>query len=159
MSLTECYSCAREAEFGALPRYQRIVVDEHWRVVHAVDCALPGWLVLLPRRHVESMAELTAAEAASLGGWLVRLARAVEAVTGCAKAYVAQFGEAEGFAHLHFHVVPRGAELDVELRGPRVFGLLRAGDRAVPEDRMDEIGLRVAAALETGLVTDPATTR
>ncbi|WP_035863081.1 HIT family protein [Kitasatospora cheerisanensis] len=152
MSLTECYSCAREAEFASLPQYQRIVVDEDWRVVHAVDCALPGWLVLLPRRHVESMAGLTAAETASLGGWLVRLARAVEAVTGCAKAYVAQFGEAQGFAHLHFHVVPRSPELEVELRGPRVFGLLGAGERAVTEERMDEIAARIAAALEPAAV-------
>ncbi|MFD7644194.1 HIT family protein [Kitasatospora sp. NPDC059795] len=127
--------------------YERIAVDEYWRVVHAVDCALPGWLVLLPRRHVESMADLSGAEAAALGGWLVRLARAVEVVTGCEKAYVAQFGEAEGFRHVHFHVVPRGRELAVELRGPRVFGLLRAGEWAVSEEEMNEIGGKVAAAL------------
>ncbi|WP_199528062.1 hypothetical protein [Kitasatospora sp. SolWspMP-SS2h] len=58
----------REAEFERLPGYRRIAVDEHGRVVHAVDCALPGRLVLLPRRHLESMAELTGTEAASLGG-------------------------------------------------------------------------------------------
>ncbi|MFD0563374.1 HIT family protein [Kitasatospora saccharophila] len=104
----ECYACAREGEFERLPAYERIAVDEHWRVVHAVDCALPGWLVLLPRRHLESLAELTDAEAASLGVWQVRLARALGEVTGCRKAYVAQFGEAAGFAHVHFHLVPRG---------------------------------------------------
>ncbi|PJN22785.1 HIT family protein [Kitasatospora sp. CB02891] len=146
--MTGCYSCEREAEFERLPRYERIAVDEHWRVVHAVDCALPGWLVLVPRRHLESMAELSTAEAAALGGWLVRLARAVEVVTGCEKAYVAQFGEAAGFAHVHFHVVPRGPELGVELRGPRVFGLLGAGERALTAARMDEVADRVAAALE-----------
>ncbi|MFK0194731.1 HIT family protein [Kitasatospora sp. NPDC090308] len=130
-----------------MPRYQRIAVDEHWRVAHAVDCALPGWLVLLPRRHLESMAELTGAEAASLGVWQVRLARALEVVTGCRKAYVAQFGEAEGFAHVHFHVVPRAEELPVEWRGPRVFGLLGAGGRAVPAERMDELAGRLAEVL------------
>ncbi|MFF4343389.1 HIT family protein [Kitasatospora sp. NPDC001540] len=143
----ECYACAREGEFERLPAYQRIAVDEHWRVVHAVDCALPGWLVLLPRRHLESMAELSDAEAASLGVWQVRLARALAVVTGCRKAYVAQFGEAEGFAHVHFHVVPRGEEWPVEWRGPRVFGLLGAGERAVPVERMDELAGRLAAAL------------
>ncbi|MFD7732741.1 HIT family protein [Kitasatospora phosalacinea] len=130
-----------------MPAYQRIAVDEHWRVVHAVDCALPGWLVLLPRRHLESMAELSDVEAASLGVWQVRLARALEVVTGCRKAYVAQFGEAEGFAHVHFHVVPRGDGLPVEWRGPRVFGLLRAGGGAVSVERMDELAGRLAAAL------------
>ncbi|MFJ5234283.1 HIT family protein [Kitasatospora sp. NPDC088391] len=144
----ECYACAREAGFAGLPPRERIAADAHWRVVHAVDCALPGWLVLLPRRHLESLAELTDAEAASLGVWQVRLARALEAVTGCAKAYVAQFGEAAGFAHVHFHVVPRDAGLPVELRGPRVFGLLKAGAAdAVPADRMDELAVRIAAAL------------
>ncbi|RPE34554.1 HIT family protein [Kitasatospora cineracea] len=144
----ECYACAREGEFERLPRYERIAVDEHWRVVHAVGCALPGWLVLLPRRHLESMAELSGAEAASLGVWQVRLARALEVVTGCRKAYVAQFGEAEGFAHVHFHVVPRGEDFPVEWRGPRVFGLLKAGERAVPVERMNELGERLAVVLE-----------
>lgn len=145
---TDCYSCAGNAEFDRLPVRDRVASDESWRVAHAFDSALPGWLVLLPRRHVTSIAELTDAEAASLGTWQVRLSRALHAVTGCTKTYVAQFAEAEGFAHVHFHIVPRPPDLDQEHRGPRVFGLLGTKDQQhVSAGVMDEIATRLAREL------------
>jgi len=122
-----CYTCAQDAAADA-PPWERTAVDDEWRVAHAFGSALPGWLVLVPRRHVTSIAELTDAEAASLGTWQVRLARALAAVVGCEKTYVAQFAEAEGFAHVHFHIVPRQPDLPPDLRGPRIFGLLGPGD-------------------------------
>jgi diadenosine tetraphosphate (Ap4A) HIT family hydrolase len=70
--LTDCYSCTGNAEIDRLPLRERIAVDEFWRVAHAFDSALPGWLVLLPRRHVTAIAELNDGEAASLGPWQVR---------------------------------------------------------------------------------------
>lgn len=146
---SECYSCARNSEFDRLPPRERVSADDLWRVAHAFDSALPGWLVLLPRRHVTALAELTDAEAATLGRWQVRLSRALAAVTGCAKTYVAQFSEAEGFAHVHFHVVPRHSDLPAELRGPRVFGLLgpQDGDHLGEQER-DQLALALAAELQ-----------
>ncbi len=91
--------CRSEERFDALPPRERVDTDEHWRVVHAFDSRLPGWLVLVPRRHVTSIADLTDAEAASLGTWQVRLSRALTAVTGCVKTYVMQYAEQAGFAH------------------------------------------------------------
>jgi diadenosine tetraphosphate (Ap4A) HIT family hydrolase len=144
-----CLICAHNEETDTLPLRDRIAVDEHWRVAHAFDTALPGWLVLVPRRHVTSLASLTDAEAASLGTWQVRLSRALTEVTGCGKTYVAQFAEAEGFAHVHFHVVPRMADLPEELRGPRVFGLLGPPDgERVSVERIDELARALSALLE-----------
>ena len=62
------------------------------------------------------------------------------------------FAEAEGFGHVHFHVVPRHASLDRELRGPRIFALM-GGDpaRHVPDSEMDQIARRLTAALSAGL--------
>ncbi|WNM34808.1 HIT family protein [Streptomyces sp. Li-HN-5-11] len=125
MTALDCYACGKEAEFGELPPRECVAFDEHWRVAHDFNTALPGWLVLLPRRHVTAVHDLSDAEAAALGTWQVRLSRALRAVTGCVKTYVVQFAEAEGFAHVHFHVVPRMADLPPEQRGPGVFGLLR----------------------------------
>jgi diadenosine tetraphosphate (Ap4A) HIT family hydrolase len=83
-----------------------------------------------------------------LGAWQVRLSRALHEVTGCAKTYVVQFAEADGFAHVHFHIVPRAADLPADVRGPRIFGLLNPGpDRAIPTDRMDEVASALAARL------------
>jgi diadenosine tetraphosphate (Ap4A) HIT family hydrolase len=143
-----CYSCHGNADIDRLPSWERIAVDEFWRVAHAFNSTLPGWLVLLPRRHITTIAELTDAEAASLGTWQVRLSQALHAVTGCAKTYVAQFSEAEGFTHVHFHIVPRPADLAHERRGPRVFGFLGATDRPlVDAAAMDQLASELAAQL------------
>jgi diadenosine tetraphosphate (Ap4A) HIT family hydrolase len=145
---TDCYSCQGNADIDRLPLRERVAADELWRVAHAFNSTLPGWLVLLPRRHVTAIADLTDAEAASLGTWQVRLSRALHAVTGCTKTYVAQFAEAEGFAHVHFHVVPRTATLAHENRGPRVFGLLGNTDRPqVDEATRDQIAVKLAEQL------------
>jgi diadenosine tetraphosphate (Ap4A) HIT family hydrolase len=61
---------------------------------------------------------------------------------------VAQFAEAEGFSHVHFHIMPRPAELARELRGRRIFRLLGAADRErVSDEQMDEIAYALAALL------------
>ncbi|MFF9685195.1 HIT family protein [Streptomyces sp. NPDC014623] len=128
-----------EARFDVLPPRERIASDRHWRVAHATGTSLPGWLVLLPRRHVTAVHDLTDAEAA-LGALQVRLSRALRTVTGCAKTYTAQFAEAEGFAHVHFHVVPRPEDLPPRLHGPGVFGLLRAPEpERLTADRADHM--------------------
>ncbi|WP_198042294.1 HIT family protein [Kitasatospora azatica] len=126
------------------------MADEYWRVAHSFNSALLGWLVLIPRRHVTTIAELTDEEAASLGGWQVRLSRALTEVTGCAKTYLAQFSEAPGFGHLHFHLVPRPPEFAEHLRGPGVFSLL-AGEESQSEAAQDEIALRLRERLD-GLI-------
>jgi diadenosine tetraphosphate (Ap4A) HIT family hydrolase len=125
MTTLDCYACRKEAEFDNLPPRECVVYDQHWRVAHDFNTAVPGWLVLLPRRHVAAVHDLTNAEASALGVWQVKLSRALRSVTGCAKTYVVQFAEAEGFAHVHFHIVPRMADLPPEHRGPGIFELLR----------------------------------
>lgn len=86
--IMNCWVCDNNDRFEVLPEWERIAADEYWRVAHAIDTALPGWLVLIPRRHVTSIADLTDAEAADLGAWQVRLSRALGTVTGCMKTYV-----------------------------------------------------------------------
>jgi diadenosine tetraphosphate (Ap4A) HIT family hydrolase len=148
MTAPGCYACDKESEFERLPPRERVVSDRHWRVAHAFGTAVPGWLVLLPRRHVTAVHDLTDAEAAGLGRWQVKLSRALRDTTGCAKTYIVQFAEAEGFAHVHFHIVPRMEDLRSEHRGPGVFELLRRPERErVPADRAD----RMAGALRARL--------
>lgn len=142
-----CYSCDRNSEFDRLPPRERVAADDLWRVAHRFDGDLPGWLVLLPRRHVTAIAELTDAEAASLGSWQVRLSRALTYVVGCSKTYIGQFGEAPGFEHVHFHVVPRPADLPAEQRGPRFF-LSASTERApVSDQERDRLALALGAEL------------
>jgi diadenosine tetraphosphate (Ap4A) HIT family hydrolase len=108
--------------------------------------------VLVPRRHTVALDDLTADEAADLGPLLRAVSSALRDVVCCRKTYVALFAEAEGFQHIHFHIIPRQPGLEADLRGPRVFGLL-GGDPAsnVPEAVMDEIAGRLSQALHLEL--------
>lgn len=141
----DCYVCGVNA-MPDPPRSEVVVDDDHWRVAHAFGTSVPGWLVVVPRRHVVALSELTAEEAAQLGPLLVRLTEALQEVLGCEKTYVALFAEAEGFSHVHFHVVPRMADLDPSRRGPSVFQLLDVGDDALDGATVDALCDRLAAA-------------
>lgn len=143
-------ACEGNGRIDALPPREAVLVTEHWRVAHTFDSALAGWLVALPRRHVEALHELTADEAAPLGPMLRELSQALTTVTGCEKAYIMFFAEKEGFAHLHVHVVPRMPDFADDVKGPRVFGFLaQAKEQWLTPEAMDDVALRLRAALET----------
>jgi diadenosine tetraphosphate (Ap4A) HIT family hydrolase len=145
-----CYSCDQQAA-GSPPPREDVVHTEHWRVVHSFNSTLPGWLVLLPTRHVASFTELTPAAADELGGLVRRLGAALESVTGCVKTYLMQFSEADGFSHLHLHLVPRAPDHPADARGPRVFVYLTEDEtRWLPESERDRIALSLRAALAAG---------
>lgn len=140
---TECYACSQSGPDA--PFRERIVRQGGWRVAHDFNSSLEGWLVVAPLRHVLALHELTADEAHALGDLLRRASVALQAVTGCEKTYVMLFAEAEGFAHLHLHVVPRMADQPDDRRGPAVFGYLKDG-HALSSERRDELAEAVAAA-------------
>jgi diadenosine tetraphosphate (Ap4A) HIT family hydrolase len=142
--LPDCYTCSQESRLATAPAAEKVHVGEFWRVALAVGSALPGWVVVVPRRHVISLAELTDAEALELGPLLIKVSRALEAVTGTEKVYLMQFAEAEGFAHVHVHVTPRSP--DPEHRGPRVFAYLNRPDAKTPAEQ-EPLALRLRDAL------------
>jgi diadenosine tetraphosphate (Ap4A) HIT family hydrolase len=143
----ECLSCVTNAHPDPPPR-DVIYSSLRWRVAHAFGTSLPGWLVVIPRRHVLALDELTLEESTELGPLLSDLTAALRRVVQCEKTYVALFAEAEGFEHLHVHVIPRGPGLDAAFLGPRVFGLL-GGDPAlhVPDTGRDQIAAELSRAL------------
>jgi diadenosine tetraphosphate (Ap4A) HIT family hydrolase len=143
-----CFSCDHQAAAAPPPR-DDVVHTEHWRVAHAFNSTLPGWLVLLPTRHITSFTELTPEAADELGGLVRRLSTALETVTRCAKTYLMQFSEAEGFSHLHLHLVPRLHDHPEDARGPKVFAYLADDqERWLPTRERDRIALDVRAALD-----------
>jgi diadenosine tetraphosphate (Ap4A) HIT family hydrolase len=145
LSGVDCLSCRNNDQIDALPPRERVAADAHWRVSHAFNSALPGWLVLVPRRHVTAIADLTDDEAAALGPWQVRLSRALHAVTGCQKTYLVQFAEQAGFEHVHFHLVPRMPGLPDTHRGRNVFQyLIPAPGRGISEGERDEVATALA---------------
>jgi diadenosine tetraphosphate (Ap4A) HIT family hydrolase len=145
----DCYVCQNNDQFDTLPPREGIAADPHWRVAHAFNTELRGWLVVLPRRHVTAIADLTDAEAATLGSWQVRLSRALHDVTGCAKTYIVQFAEQEGYSHVHFHVVPRMPDMPDDRRGPAVFGYLNPlPGNTVDDKQRDDLATALRAQLD-----------
>ena len=141
-----CYPCDRQLA-ASLPPRDDVVHTDHWRVAHAFNSTLPGWLVILPTRHVLSFTELTPEAADELGGLVRQLSLALEHVTGCVKTYLMQFSEAAGFAHLHLHLVPRRPDHPASARGPAAFTLM-ADDESqwLPEAERDRIALALRDA-------------
>jgi diadenosine tetraphosphate (Ap4A) HIT family hydrolase len=116
--------------------------------VHSYNTALPGWLVLVARRHVEAIDELTDDEAVELGRLIRRASIALREVTGCIKTYVIQFAEHEDHPHVHFHIVPRMEDQPEDRRSVRIFGYLGVpNEERVPEERMNEISARIQSIL------------
>ena len=83
-----------------------------------------GWLVAKPLRHITMLSDLTTPEAVALGPLIQRVAAALGQVLRPEKVYSVLFSEQREFSHIHFHLIPRPADLPTELRGPGVFRLL-----------------------------------
>jgi diadenosine tetraphosphate (Ap4A) HIT family hydrolase len=142
--MAECRTCEllERRDRGDAPDWDAIVRTAGWDVVHCDATSVYGWMVLVVRRHVAAVAELTEGEAAQLGPLLRNLSRALHDICGCEKTYVVQFAEARDHRHVHVHVIPRAPDLDDERRGPGIFACL-----GVPEsERVSEDDMNVFAA-------------
>ena len=149
--MTACVSCDLIArrDRNEAPDWDCILRTEYWDIVHCNDTSLPGWLVLVLRRHVSSIADLTENEAIECGALQQQLSIALESAVGCMKTYVAQFAESPEHSHVHFHVIPRMPDMPDDARGPNVFQrYLGVGEaERVPEGQMNAIASAVRACL------------
>jgi diadenosine tetraphosphate (Ap4A) HIT family hydrolase len=121
----ECLSCKGLLGAPRISPGPPIHIGRYWQVEHAYPSQLVGWLVIALRRHAVALHELTADEFAEFGPLLERTVRVLHAATGSAKEYIACYAEAPGFEHIHFHVVPRAADLSSQFHGAGSFELLR----------------------------------
>lgn len=145
-----CKTCelVNRRNAGEAPLWDSIHRTQFWDIVHSYNTALPGWLVLVARRHIEAIDELTADEAAELGTLLRRVSIALRKVTGCVKTYVIQFAEQADHPHVHFHVVPRMENQPEDRRATKIFGYL-----GVPEEeRVTEASMNDIAAKIRGIL-------
>jgi diadenosine tetraphosphate (Ap4A) HIT family hydrolase len=155
MDMTEikkCITCELVArrDIGEAPIWDSILRTQHWDVVHCNDTSLLGWIVVVARRHIESIDQLTYAEALDLGGLIRKVSQALKEVIKCNKTYVIQFAEAEGHRHVHFHIVPRMADLPEEYRSVRIFKLLGVSDQdRIGEETMNKFAIQVRRILES----------
>ena len=148
--MAACYTCEliRQRDAGNAPLWDAIYRTTHWDVVHSYNTSLVGWLVLVARRHIAAVEEMTDDEAVELGRLIRQVSAALKEVTGCVKTYVIQFAEAPDHPHVHFHIIPRMADLPDDYKGPKVFQYL-----GVPENERvsDEVMNRLALDIRNHL--------
>jgi diadenosine tetraphosphate (Ap4A) HIT family hydrolase len=143
----ECFSCAQGADVDG-PVRENVWRLPGWRVAHSFNSSLPGWLVVVPTRHIEALDELSGDEAAMVGRLLRDVSSALKSVTGCVKTYVILLAEAQGFTHLHIHVVPRMDDLPQDRRGTAIFAYLK--EEPLTNQQRDDIGLKIREAMSNG---------
>ena len=145
-----CKTCemTRQRRLGNAPLWDDVYQAKFWDVVHAYNSALPGWLVLILHRHIESIDELTEHEAAELGILIRRVSLSLTRVLGCMKTYVIQFAEARQHPHVHFHIVPRMADQPDDRRSAKIMGYLGVSQKeSVSEKRMNEVCTEIRKVL------------
>ena len=150
MSAPGCAVCATLSGPG---RVEPLFEDALWHVRPAPSPpGVPGWMMMISRRHVAGPAHFDDAEARAFGLALRHFERVLEEVTGALRVYTAAMGESS--PHFHAHMVPRTAAMPRDAKGWGVFDLERAakaGEIAVDLDA----AARIAAAYAQALAKEP----
>jgi diadenosine tetraphosphate (Ap4A) HIT family hydrolase len=126
--------------------------DDLWCVRHAEPAGVPGWMLLISKRHVAGPAHFDDREAAVFGGALRHFERVLEQVTGALRIYTAAMGESH--PHFHAHMVPRYATMPRDAKAWSVFDLQRAVGAGELSVDVAEIQ-RVSEAYRRALATQP----
>lgn len=77
----------------------------HWRLNHHLTSALPGYLMLGAKAPIHSLADMSEAALAELGGLLATTQRVMEVQLEPKWLYISRYGHMPGFP-LHFHFIP-----------------------------------------------------
>jgi histidine triad (HIT) family protein len=109
----ECFVCRKHQERGPLLPGGPVGEDDLAIVSHLAPGApgssggpvYLGHLLVEPRRHAPGLADLTSAEARTVGWWCTRASRALHEVAGAEHVYAAVIGDR--VSHLHIHLLPR----------------------------------------------------
>ena len=145
--------CALCATLSGPGRVEPLFEVALWHVRPApAPPGVPGWMMMISRRHVAGPAHFDDAEARAFGLALRHFERVLERVTGALRVYTVAMGESS--PHFHAHMVPRTAAMPKDAKGWGVFDLERAakaGEIAVD----DAEGKRIAAAYALALAENP----
>ena len=119
-----------------------LVLDEEHAVAFLdVRPVFAGHVLLVPRAHHETLADLPADAVGPLFLTVRRLTEAVEAAMGAEGTFVAVNNKvSQSVPHLHVHVVPRR-------RKDGLRGFFWPRTRYADDDEMEQVAARIRAAL------------
>lgn len=125
---------------GEIPA-QRIYEDDAVIAIMDINPLAEGHCLVIPKEPAETLADLSDTAAAAVGRVLPRIVRAVQKVTGVSACNVLQNNGAEAgqeVMHVHFHVIPRGAEHGLDTQWKPI---------EVSKERTAELGRQMARLL------------
>jgi histidine triad (HIT) family protein len=138
----QCITCEINAG-RQRPPGGTIYEDDLWIADHGISRLVRGYVVLKPKRHVHEVADLLPNEAGTLGIALQSVLAAMRVALHPERIYVLSF--AETVPHLHFHLLPRYA--DMPGLGPDLVADLFSGRWGCTVLDAEDAAARIRAAL------------
>ncbi len=102
---------------GEIPSY-KVAEDEHYYAFLDINPVAKGHTLVIPKREVNYLFELTEQEYAGLWAFARKVALALEQVVPCKRIGVAVLGME--VPHCHIHLVPLNTEGDLNFQKPKM---------------------------------------
>lgn len=83
--MSNCVTCelVERRDHNESPLWDSIRRTPSWDIVHAFGTTIEGWLVLVVRRHITSVADMSDEEATTLGPLIREVSRCLQLVLDC----------------------------------------------------------------------------
>ncbi len=98
---------------GEIPSY-RVAADENYYAFLDINPVQPGHTLVIPRREVDNIFDLSEEEYAGLQRFAYKVAKAIETAIPCRKVGVAVVGLE--VPHAHIHLIPINDESDMDFK-------------------------------------------
>ena len=119
---------------GEIPSYKVAADDRHFAFLD-INPMAPGHTLVIPRREVDYLFDLTPQEYADLWAFAREVALKLKKAVPCKRGGVAVLGME--VPHAHIHLVPLQSESDMDFRAPKL---------SLPAEEMERIASAIASA-------------
>ena len=119
---------------GEIPSYKVAADDRHFAFLD-INPLAPGHTLVIPRREVDYLFDLTPQEYADLWAFAREVALKLKKAVPCKRVGVAVLGME--VPHAHIHLVPLQSESDMDFRAPKL---------SLPAEEMERIASAIASA-------------
>ncbi len=119
---------------GEIPSY-KVAEDERHYAFLDINPMAPGHVLVIPRREVDYLFDLSAEEYGELMEFARKVALKIKRAIPCQRVGVAVLGME--VPHAHIHLVPLQTEADMDFRAPK---------REIPAEEMERIARAIANA-------------
>ena len=131
----DCHTCRSLSGERPISPGPTIYEGRYRLIEHAYPTRLKGWLVIVLKRHLEALHEVTREEFVELGELQALAVKMLHESLNSAKEYAVCFAEKEHFQHIHFHIVARPRELPDDFKGAKIFTMINVTEsEALPRE-------------------------